>query len=408
MAAVHKLTAAHLRIKRPGTYGDGGGLWLQVTAAAGGRYHRSWTFRFTDFSGRRREMGLGPIETVSLPDAREAALQCRKQLLANVDPIEARKAERAARRVAAAKVVTFDECAHAYLAAHGNEWSRKHTQQWAKTISIVSPIIGTLPVSTIDTSLVVKALKPVWGRTPTTASRLRGRIENVLDYAVVSEQRPPGDNPARWNGHLEHIFASKPEQEHLAAMPFADVPALVQKLRGIDSTAARAVEFTILTAARRSESFGATWAEIDPDARVWTIPALRMKGRTEHRVPLSGRVIEILEEQRRRGTHPDLVFANPSTRRQFAHDMGLSLLEGHTLHGFRSSFRDWAGDRTNFPREVAEAALAHAVGNAVELSYRRSDALEKRRKLMAAWADFCSRPAPAGATVTPIGKAFGN
>jgi integrase len=402
MAAVHKLTAAHLKIKRPGTYGDGGGSWLSVTAGLGGRYHRSWTFRYTDASGRRREMGIGAIETVSLAEAREAALQCRKLRLTGADPIESRKAERAVRRAAAAKVVTFDECARAYIAAHRNEWrSHMHAQQWAKTLSTISPVLGTLPVSAITTAIVVKALTPVWNRTPTTASRLRGRIENILDYAVVSEHRPPGDNPARWNGHLEHLFASKPEQRHLAAMPFTDVPAFLARLRNVNSTAARAVEFTILTATRRSEAFGAVWAEIDTTNAVWTVPAARMKGGVELRVPLGRRVLEILEEQQHRS---DLIFSNPTTGRRFAHDMGLSLLEGFTLHGFRSSFRDWAGDRTAFAREVAEAALAHAVGNAVELSYRRGDALEKRRKLMQAWDDFCAKPVPIGAVVPLKGR----
>jgi integrase len=404
MPTVHKLTAAHLKIKRPGTYGDGGGLWLQVTAGSGGRYHRSWTFRYTDAGGRRREMGLGAVETVFLAEARETALQYRKQRFAGVDPIERRNAERVERAATAAKTMTFDECARLYIIAHRGSWrSREHARQWGATLAAyVSPVFGTLPVQAVDTALVTKALRPVWNRAPTTGSRLRGRVAAILDYAAAAGHRPAGDNPARWSGHLEHVFASKPPQRHHAAMNFMEVPGFVEKLRKIGSTAARAVAFTILTAARRGEVLNARWGEINTNTALWTVPASRTKAGIEHRVPLSREALAIIEEQL--GTHAELVFSNPTTRREFAHDIGLSLLEGYTLHGFRSSFRDWCGERTNFPREVAEAALGHRVGDAVEQAYRRGDALEKRRKLMQAWADFCSRPVSAGAVVPLRGR----
>jgi hypothetical protein len=269
--AVHRLKGADLRRKDPGNFADGGGLYLQVTAAKDGSVNRSWIFRYAVPQGGERFMGLGPLHTVSLTEAREAALRYRKQRLAGIDPIEYRNAERAARAASAARSVTFDECARLYIAAHRDSWrSEKHAQQWPATLaSHVSPVFGRLPVHTIDTALVVKALTPIWSRTTVTASRLRGRVEAILDFAAVGGYRPAGDNPARWAGHLEHIFKSKPRQKHLAAMPFTDVPAFVEKLRGVDSTTTRAIEFIILTAARRNEVLGALWPEIDASGAVW-------------------------------------------------------------------------------------------------------------------------------------------
>jgi integrase len=399
--AIHRLTGADLKRKVSGNYTDGGGLVLQVRSASDGAgVSRSWLFRYATPQGERY-MGLGSLNTISLSEAREAALQCRKLRFAGIDPIEARNAERAARAAATAKAVTFDECARAYIAAHRHEWSsQKHAAQWPRTLATVSPVIGKLPVSAVDTVLIVRALTPIWDRAPVTASRLRGRIEAILDFAAVSGYRPAGDNPARWDGHLSHIFAAAPPQKHFAAMPFADVPAFIAKLRAIDSTVARAVEFTILVAARRGEAFGAMFGEIDGD--IWTVPAARTKGNREHRVPLSRRAMAIIEEQRR-DRRSDFIFAHVDGRR-LSHEAGNRLLEGFTLHGFRSSFRDWTGEHTAFPREVAEAALAHRVGDAVELAYRRGDALEKRRRLMAAWSDFCASPERTGAVVPLKGR----
>jgi integrase len=391
--SLHRLRGADLKRRDPGNYADGGGLYLQVTLASGGEgVNRSWIFRY-ETGARERHMGLGSAATVSLAEAREAALQCRKLRFAGIDPIDHRDAERAARAASTAKVATFEECARRYIAAHRQEWrSEAHAQQWPITLAGVSHVIGKLPVAAIDTGLVVKALTPVWDRAPVTASRLRGRIEAILDYAAVSGYRPAGDNPARWSGHLEHVFTALPKrQRHFAAMPFDEVPGFVEKLRKIGSTAARTVEFIILTAARRNEVLGATWSEI------------RTKANVEHRVPLSRRALEIIEEQRRAACST-LIFSRVNGK-PVTPDVMFRLMEGEfTLHGFRSSFRDWAGERTNFPREIAEAALSHRVGDAVERAYRRGDALEKRRRLMQAWSDFCSTPAQIGDVVSIRGR----
>src|SRR5262249_20210040 len=279
--------------------------------------------------------------------------------------------------------------------------------EWVSTLARdVSPAIGKLPVETIDTGLVVRALKPVWERAPESASRLRGRIEAILDWAAVSGFRAADTpNPARWPGHLEHVFAapSKRAKEHLAAMPFADVPAFMAKLRAVDTTAGRALEFLILTAARRAEVLHAPWSEIK--GSVWTVQRERTKAHREHRVPLASRCVEILRDLPRTG---DLIFSgrdralNENAFRYIMRRLGV----GHyTARGFRSSFRDFAGENTNFPREVCEAALAHATGDRVERAYRRGDALEKRRQLMNAWAAFCSKSTTAGEVVVPLRKA---
>jgi integrase len=411
--AVHKLTAAVLKLGKPGAYGDGNGLWLQISKGTGGRVYRSWTFRFTDGRGRRREMGLGSVSLVPLSEARELALKYRRQRLAGVDPLEERNAERAERRAAAASVMTFDECVAEYLRAHRDEWrNEKHRKQWDSALRRnVSPIIGKLPVARVDTPVLTKALLRFWDRTPSTASRVRGRIEAVLDWATVSGFRH-GENPARWGGHLEHILPSPRKLQpvaHHAAMPYRDVPAFMSVLRGVDSFVARALEFLILTATRSLEARGARWDEIDLAERIWTIPSARMKVAREHRIPLSAAAVSIITE-RLELKHADLVF--PSHRSgEAVSDNTLRLLMkslGHgsfTVHGFRSAFRDWAGESTNFAREIAEAALAHRTGNAVEQAYRRGDALEKRRRLMQAWSDYCAQPVPAtSATITPIRK----
>jgi len=397
---VYRLIARDLKRKTPGTYGDGLGLWLQVSAGKHGT-NRSWEFRFT-VNGRPRFMGLGSVNTIGLAKARELARECRELRLRGIDPIEDRKQRRAAQAAAARRAISFDECARAYMAAKRAEWrSAKHAGEWVSTLARdVSPAIGKLPVETIDTALVVKALKPVWERAPESASRLRGRIEAILDWAAVSGFRVADTpNPARWPGHLEHLFAvpSKRAKEHLAAMPFADVPAFMAKLRAADSTAGRALEFLILTAARRGEVLGARWSEVE--GSLWTVQRERTKAHREHRVPLAPRCVEILRDLPRTG---DLIFSgrdralNENAFRYIMRRLGVGQ---YTAHGFRSSFRDWCGEHTNFPREVAEAALAHATGDAVERAYRRGDALEKRRRLMETWANYCSRPVASGDVV---------
>jgi integrase len=406
---IHKLTAADLRRREPGMYGDGGGLWLQVTAGI----WRSWIFRFT-VDGRRREMGLGPLADVSLSEARSEALRCRKLVREGIDPIEQRKADRAARAGAAARTITFDECVGAYLAAHRDEWrSEKHAKFWDQPLRRdISPVLGKLPVAQIDIAVLMKALLPMWERIPTTASRVRERIENILDWATVSGYRS-GENPARWRGHLEHLLPSARKVApvvHHPAMPYKAVPAFMAKLRAVDSTPARVLEFLILTATRSGEPRGATWGEIDLEDATWVVPGVRMKAGREHRVPLSRRALEIVKQQKAGRSAPrGLLFVGRGGVKVADTAVRYVLKSiGHgdvTPHGFRSSFRDWAGEQTNFPREVAEAALAHSVGNEVERAYRRGDALEKRRRLMNAWADFCEKPAPLGATVTPLRKA---
>jgi len=409
---VFRLSAADLRRSTPGLYGDGHGLWLQVTIAKDGtRRNRSWVFRYTT-AGRVREMGLGSLVTVGLADARERARQCRLQRLDGIDPIEHRKAQRAAQAVAVKRSMTFDECARALIATKRDEWrSEKHAKQWPQTLARdVSPVIGRLPVDAIDTALVVKALMPVWWRAPESGSRLRGRIEMILDWATVSGLRR-GDNPARWGGHLEHLLPAPRKirrgRVHLPAMPYVEVPGFMQQLRGIEGTAARALELLILTAARRGEVLGMAWDEVNFAHAVWTVPATRMKAGKEHRVPLPPRCIEILQQQQAVCENA-LIFPG---RDGMINGNGLKYImrrlaaDQYTPHGFRASFRTWASERTGFAHEIAEQALAHAIGTTVERAYKRTDMFNKRRALMAAWGDFCTKPMAAAAVVTPLRKA---
>jgi integrase len=408
--AIHRLTGADLRRTKPGMYADGGGLWLQITISKDGKQrNRSWIFRYTT-GERSREMGLGSLITVSLAEARDAALQCRKLRFAGRDPIEHRNAERAAKAATDAKAISFDQCADGYIEAHRAGWrSAKHAAQWPATLSqYASPVFGKLPVDQVDTALVMRVLEPIWSQMPETGNRLRGRIERVLDWATARRYRS-GENPARWRGHLAQLLPAHRKVRrvvHHPAMRFQDVPAFLADLRQRSGAAARALEFLILTAGRSGEALGAQWREIDVASATWVIPPNRMKGNREHRVPLTPRCIAILEEMQatQQGAYvfPGRSGDAPLWGMSFAYLLQRLGRRNVTVHGFRSSFRDWAGELTAFPREVAEAALAHRTGNEVEQSYRRGDALEKRRQLMNAWATFCSRPAPTGATVTPL------
>jgi len=402
---LHKLTQADLRRTTPGLYADGGNLYLQV-AVNGDSVARSWIFRFA-IDGKRREMGLGAVHTFGLKDARAKAAELRKLVYEGRDPIAERDAQRAALAAASAKRRTFDECVASYSRAHSPKWSAKHAYQWGSAMTrFASPVLGKLPVDIIDVSFVVRVLEPIWHERPEVASRLRGAIESVLAWATVRQFRS-GDNPARWTNHLEELLPSRREilpVEHFAALAYRDVPGLIAKLRERSGIVGRALEFLILTASRSGEVLGARWDEIGLAERVWTVPAERMKSRREHRVPLCDRALAILNEMklyRRNG------FVFPSERRENLGESPMrELLKrlGYkaTIHGMRSTFRDWAGEQTNFAREVCEAALAHAIGNKVEQTYRRGDALEKRRRLMEAWADFCSRPVAQGATITKL------
>jgi integrase len=387
-------------------FADGGNLYLQATVTRTGAIARSWIFRY-EFLGQRHDIGLGPTHTVGLADARTRAKAMRLQILDRVDPLAARQQRDAAEleRIAErARTMTFKDCFEACLRAHEGGWrNAEHRRQWRTSIEQdVLPVIGDLAVDDIGTPHVIKVLEPIWKAKPETASRTRGRIERVLAWATVRGFRS-GDNPARWRGHLQEMFPAVgkiAKVNHHEAMPYVDVPAFMAKLREQDHLAARALEFTILTAARTGEVLGAKWNEIDLASKTWTVPASRMKAGKAHKVPLSDRTIEIL----RNLPHGDgRIFDIGKVR------MLLKLCEVHgsagpTVHGFRSSFRDWCSERTSYPPIVAEQALAHTTGTKVERAYHRTDLFEKRRRLMADWATWCSRPVPTGATVTAIAR----
>jgi integrase len=357
-------------------------------------------------------MGMGAYPEVSLATARKRAFEFRQMLAEGADPLAERNAKRAAARVEDAKSITFDDCAKAYIAAHADGWrNAKHRQQWANTLAdYVSPVFGKLPVRAIDTGLVMRALEPIWSDKPETASRLRGRIESILSWAQVRGYRL-GDNPARWRGHLDHLLPAKAKVrkvEHHAALPYAEVGKFVNALGRQEGIAASALKFLILTATRTGEVLNATWDEIDLDARTWIIPASRMKGGREHRVPLSAAAIAALQDMQaiRRG---DYVFEGAREGRPLSQMALLMMLRRMqrsdvTSHGFRSTFRDWAAERTNYENHVVEQALAHAIGNAVEAAYRRGDLLAKRRRLMDDWAKFCATPSVPDSKVLPIGR----
>jgi integrase len=348
--------------------------------------------------GRTRDMGLGAYPEISLADARELASKCRVLVKQGMDPIEQRRAERARERVAAAKSLTFDDCVREYIKDHDAAWrNAKHRAQWASTLrSYASPVFGKLPVADVDDGLVLRALKTIWYEKPETATRVRGRIEAVLDWARVHGFRS-GENPARWKGHLSHLLPARSKVrrvKHHAAMPYSEVGSFMQALGERGDGAALALQFVILTAARTGEALGATWAEIDLDGKVWTIPAERMKAGKEHRVPLSGAALATLKTLSQ-GAINDFIFAGGKAGRPLSEMALLMLLRRMgradiTVHGFRSSFRDWAAERTSFPREVAEMALAHTIPNAVEAAYRRGDLFDKRGRLMEAWGDYCA------------------
>jgi integrase len=404
MARIGKLSAVEVaKAKRPAVLHDGGGLYLRVSATGA----KSWVFRF-QLDGKRRDMGLGPFPDISLADARRKATDHRKLRHAGIDPLGAQEVQRRAQRLAVAKARTFRECAAEFIERNRVGWrNAKHRQQWENTLATyVYPTLGELPVSAIDAGLVVQVLDPIWAEKPETASRVRGRIEAVLDAATVRGFRR-GPNPAQWKGNLAHILPARArvrKVEHHASLPLDDMPAFLAALGQRPGMAARALEFTILTVARTGEALGARWDEIDLVAKVWTVPAERMKAGREHRVPLSDAALGALEEARplaltKEGA-PDPaapVFPGPRRALPMSNMTMLMLLrrmkrDDLTAHGFRSTFSDWAAERTAYPREVVEMALAHAIGNKVEAAYRRGDLFEKRRRLMADWARFCAAP----------------
>jgi integrase len=404
---IERLTELQVQRAGRGLHNDGGGLYLRVEDKA----RRWWVFRYG--AQGRRYLGLGPVHTRSLAEARVEARRCRQLLLEGVDPIAAGKAARAAVALETASSKTFAECVDAYHDAHCASWSnRKHAREWKASLAThVLPEIGALPVAAIGTAEIMRVLEPAWTRIPETASRLRSRIEAVLDWARVHGYRA-GENPARWRGHLDHLLPDRKRVArvvHHRALPYRAIPDLVANLRARTGIEPRALEFVLLTAARANEACRADWHEIDLAARIWTVPAARMKNRREHRVPLAPAALAILErtpQERRHGP----VFPNGTRRGKTVTVIALWRLAQElsggatTVHGLRSSFRDWAGEQTSFAREIIELALAHVVGGDTELAYRRGDMLEKRRPLMNAWASYCTgTPAQASGNVTPIG-----
>jgi integrase len=407
---LNKLTAKQVEALGPGRHSDGGALYLVVDEHG----RRNWSFQ-PKSAGKRREIGVGPAGKggISLADARKEAALMQEDVRAGRDP----KAERDKRRAAPVKVSTFGELADEFVKSQEVQWrNEKHRAQWAMTLKVYAAPLRPLPVDRITTDDVLKALKPIWLTKPETASRTRGRIERVLDAAKAKGFRD-GMNPAMWRGHLSHLLPrrQKLSRGHQRALPYQNMSAFMAELRQRQgqSTAALALEFLILTAARSGEVRGATWAEIDHQKGVWTVPAARMKAGREHRVPLTERASTILTHMRAMGD-PEapgggLVFPGPKDGKPLSENAFAALLErmdyadAATAHGFRSAFRDWAGETSQFPRELAEGALAHVVGDATERAYARGDALAKRKKLMDAWAGYCE-PKSAGSNVTPIGQ----
>lgn len=403
--SVERLTAIKVeRFKnaekpKPGMYADGGGLYLRVTPEGA----RNWVLRYM-LHRKPRWMGLGPLALYGLQEARAKALDARRKRHDGIDPIEARRAERARQRLDAAKAVTFKQCGDAYVASHRAGWRNdKHAAQWGSTLATYAyPVIGSLPVQGVDTGLVLKVVEPLWKSKPETASRLRGRLESILDFAKARGYRD-GENPARWRGHLDKLLPARSkvrQVEHHAALPYTELPAFLVDLRTREAIAARALEFLILTAARTNEVIAARWNEIDLLDKAWTVPASRMKAHREHRVPLSPRALAILAEMQEARVHDaedGFVFSGLKPGRPLSNMAFLMLLRRMgrgdlTAHGFRATFKTWASELTSFQNEIVEAALAHVIGGKVEQAYMRGDLFEKRRRLMQQWAKFCITP----------------
>jgi integrase len=393
MRTSNRLTAVRVaRLSRPGRYPDGGGLYLQISKWR----TKAWLFRF-ERDGRERQMGLGSVGIVSLADARERAKAARRLIIDGNDPIEFRKAERTAGRLEAAKSMTFQQCAESYIKAHSTSWrNEKHAVQWTSTLkNYAYPIFGKLPVAAIDTALVLKVIEPIWSEKTETANRVRGRIESILDWARARGYCN-GDNPARWRSHLDQILPQRSRvapTKHRPALPYGDIPTFMRHLRTREGVSASALEFLILTAARTGEVIGARSHEIDAKAKLWTIPSTRTKSGREHRVPLCKRALELVGASRR--VDPDAFLFSGRGGKALSNMAMLELVRGmgHSdivVHGFRSSFKDWAAETTGHENIVTELALAHVVGDGTEAAYRRGDLMLKRRVLMDDWAEYCS------------------
>ena len=392
------------RISTPGRHSDTNGLILQVTRNRSGEVRKSWLVRY-QLNGKRREMGIGTYPDITLSVARDIALDAKRQAKDGIDPILSRNRERRMIAQDNAASLTFKECAKKYIASHEASWSNpKHRQQWHTTLETYAfPYIGSMDVNDIELNDIMDVLEPIWSIKTETASRVRGRMEKILGWAIVRGHRK-GSNPAIWKANLEMLLPMRSRIQsvkHHAALEFEDVPEFMEALRARIGPSAQALEFIILTAARSGEVRYAPWAEIDWDDRLWIIPAKRMKMSREHRVPLSDAALRLLKKRWALFDKPpkpsDHIFFNTDPTRPFSDAVFRQLFARMkytdiTAHGFRSSFRDWAGDATEFPRELAELALAHNVGDETERAYRRNAAVERRRKLMQDWADFCAGP----------------
>jgi integrase len=405
---------------------DGGNLYLQCTLADDDTtVRRSWVFRY-EVNGRRREMGLGPTHTISLAQARTRARALREQLVDNIDPLEAREADRRAKLAEQARRMTFAQCAERYLKLHAATWGAAHRHQWHATLkTYILPVIGDLSVADIDQAIVMKIVEPIWVLKPTTAGRVRNRLECILDYAAANQFRS-SENPAR------HVVSALPKKSkiarvaHFAGVSWEEMPAFMLDLRRLQSTAAQCLEFLVLTAARSGEALGARWSEIDRQAKVWVIPAERMKARTEHRIPLSKQALELLDSLPHDGPfvfggnrplqetalrRQALAKLRPddSSRPSVAKRPRPKLCSSVTVHGMRGAFKTWAGESTSFASETVEVALAHRLGNKTEQSYEKGDKYTKRARLMEAWGAYLVRPAKAAAAgvVTPIRQKAG-
>jgi integrase len=409
--AIERLNALQVaKARKPGYYPDGGNLYLQVSPSGS----KSWVFRYTR-AGKPREMGLGSLTAFPLAEARQRAQKQRQLLADGIDPLTVKRETELHRRMADASIITFDKAAETYIASHSAGWrNAKHAEQWQNTLATyVSPVFGGLPVAQVNQALVLRVLEPIWQTKTETASRLRGRIEKILDWAKARGYRT-GDNPAAWRGRLDTQLP-QPEKvkavTHHPALPWQEIGAFMRDLQAMPGTSAQAVRFIILTACRTSEALNAQWTEFDLEAKLWTIPAERMKAAKEHLIPLSDAALKVLEQARAECEDSPYVFPGPKGR-PLSNMAGLRLLQHRmgrpdlTVHGFRSTFRDWAGEATNHPREVIEHALAHRLKDKAEAAYQRGTLLEKRRALMADWAAYCAT-VRTGADVIPLRAAMG-
>lgn len=387
-----KLTVPFVGKAPAGRHGDGGGLYLLVKPDG----RKTWVFRYRDrTTGKPRDKGLGPYPDVKLAEARELAGVCRSQLRSNIDPIASRRAALQRARAEQSRMLTFGDCAKRFIAANEHSWRNpKHVDQWRSTIDTYCSSLLRLPVSDIDTNLVYSTLSAIWHDKTETATRLRGRIERVLDWATVSGFRS-GDNPARWKGNLQHLLAP-PEKlkkvEHRPALPYAEIPEFMKKLRQRKELSALALQFQVLTATRPGEATGAKWEEIDWKQKLWTVPPSRTKTNRVHEVPLSEQTIALLKGIPNTGkshVFPGKANSPIVTAAPLKVLRTIPGAEGTTCHGFRSSFRDWAADKTNHGRDIIEMSLAHKVVGKVEAAYLRSKMLEKRAALMADWGTYC-------------------